>query len=389
MKKDYLLTPGPTPIPPQVAAAMARPMIHHRTPGYREIFSQVSEALKTVFQTKHMVMTFTSSGTGAMESAVVNLLGPGDGAIVVTGGKFGERWLKLCERYGASVVEVGVPYGQAAHPAQVQDALKGRLNKGKGPKHIKAVFATLCETSTGVTHDIRAIGEIVHATDAVLVVDAISGLGADELKTDAWHCDVVVSGSQKGLMLPPGLAFASVSPKAWAVVERVKTPRFYFDWTKYRQALADEDTPFTPAISLVVALADAIRLIQTEGLPAVLARHARLAKATREAVAALGLQLFAERPSNAITAVCVPTGVDAKKLVTRMRDLYGVTITGGQGEMDGKIFRIAHVGYMERFDTIVAIAALEMALSDLGFPVTRGKGVAEAERILVEGNSKP
>lgn len=385
MKKDYLLTPGPTPVPPEVAAVLAKPIIHHRTPAYRAIFSRVSEELKAVFQTKHPVLTFTASGTGAMESAVVNLLSPGDGTVVVNSGKFGERWAKLCEQYGASLVEIKVPYGQAVNPATVQEALKGKLNKGKGPKHIKAVYTTLCETSTGVVNDVKAIGDIVHATDAVLVVDAISGLGADELKTDAWHCDVVVAGSQKGLMLPPGLSFVSVSPKALALVEKAKTPRFYYDWAKYQKALADEDSPFTPAISLVIALDEALRLIQAEGLPVVLARHARLAKATREAVTALGLQLFADRPSNAITAVCVPTGVDGKKLVGRMRDVYGPTIAGGQGEMDGKIFRIAHLGYMERFDVIAAIAGLEMALGDLGFPVTRGKGVAEAERVLAEG----
>ena len=385
MKKDYLLTPGPTPIPPDVSAVLAKPILHHRTPAYRAIFANVSEDLKALFQTKHPVLTFTASGTGAMESAVVNLLAAGDGAVVVNGGKFGERWTQLCERYGVDVIEVKAPYGQAVNPAAVQDALKGKLSKGKGPKHLKAVFTTLCETSTGVVHDIKALGDIVHATDAVLVVDAISGLGADELKTDAWHCDVVVSGSQKGLMLPPGLAFASVSPKALAAAEKVKTPRFYYDWAKYRQALADEDSPFTPAISLVIGLAESIRLLQAEGWPNVLARHARLAKATREAVTALGLQLFADRPSNAITAVCVPTGVDGKKLVSRMRDVYGVTIAGGQGEMDGKVFRIAHLGYMERFDVIVGIAALEIALGEMGFPVARGKGVAEAERLLVEG----
>ncbi|MBI4355296.1 MAG: alanine--glyoxylate aminotransferase family protein [Candidatus Omnitrophica bacterium] len=381
MRKEYLLTPGPTPLPPEVQAALARPIIHHRTPAYRALFEEVLAGIQYVLQTKATTMMFTSSGTGAMEAAVVNLLSPGDRALVISGGKFGERWTELCEAYGVEPLIVEVPYGQALDVDHLRRRMKKDIKlKRKGG--FKAVFATLSETSTGVVHDIQALGALIKDLPAVLVVDAISGLGADELKPDQWGVDVVIAGSQKGLMIPPGLAFASVSPKAWALVERAALPRYYFDFRRYRKALEDQDTPFTPAVSLVVALDEALQLLRKEGLDKVLSRHRMLAMATRTAIKGLGLELFAHRPSNALTAVKVPLGVDGKRLVGYLRDQLGVTIAGGQGEMAGKVFRIAHLGYMAQFDIIIAIAAIEMGLLELKYKVKLGNGVRVAEEIL-------
>lgn len=378
MQKKYLLAPGPTPVPPEVLAAMAQPIIHHRTPEYREIFAEVNEGLKYVFQTKNDVLTFAASGTGAMEAAVANLLSPGDKALVVEGGKFGERFREIGEAYGVEVVPIKVEWGKAVELVLMRQKLKEE-------REIKAVFTTLCETSTGVVNDIKAMGEIVSGEEAVLVVDAISGLGAMELQSDDWNVDVVVAGSQKGLMIPPGLAFASVSEKAWKLAKESKLPKYYFSFLKAKESLDKTDHPFTPAISLVIALREALRKIREEGLENVLYRHARLARATRAAVTALGLKLFAtEAPSNAVTAVKVPEGIDGVALVKNMREKYGVTIAGGQSQLKGKIFRIAHLGYADTFDLSVAISALEMALSELGYKVELGAGVKAAEEVLLK-----
>lgn len=378
MQKKYLLAPGPTPVPPEVLAAMAQPIIHHRTPEYREIFAEVNEGLKYVFQTKNDVLTFAASGTGAMEAAVANLLSPGDKALVVEGGKFGERFREIGEAYGVEVVPIKVEWGKAVELVLMRQKLKEE-------REIKAVFTTLCETSTGVVNDIKAMGEIVSGEEAVLVVDAISGLGAMELQSDDWNVDVVVAGSQKGLMIPPGLAFASVSEKAWKLAKESKLPKYYFSFLKAKESLDKTDHPFTPAISLVIALREALRKIREEGLENVLYRHARLARATRAAVTALGLKLFAtEAPSNAVTAVKVPEGIDGVALVKNMREKYGVTIAGGQSQLKGKIFRIAHLGYTDTFDLSVAISALEMALSELGYKVELGAGVKAAEEVLLK-----
>ena len=378
MQKKYLLAPGPTPVPPEVLAAMARPIIHHRTPEYREIFAEVNEGLKYVFRTKKDVLTFAASGTGAMEASVANLLSPGDRVLVVEGGKFGERFREIGEAYGVEVVPIEVEWGKAVEPEVIRTKLKEEGD-------IKAVFTTLCETSTGVVNDVRAIGEIVKVEEAVLVVDAISGLGAVELRSDDWHVDVVVAGSQKGLMIPPGLAFVSVSEKAWKLARESKLPKYYFSFLKAKESLDKTDHPFTPAISLVIALREALRKMKEEELDNILCRHARLARATRAAVVALGLKLFApEAPSNAVTAVKVPEGIDGVALVKNMRQKYGVTIAGGQSQLKGKIFRIAHLGYADTFDLTVAISALEMALSELGYKVELGMGMKAAEEVLLK-----
>ena len=364
MRQDRLLTPGPTPLPPQVREALARPIIHHRTSQYRAIFKRVLQGMQTVMQTSQPVICFTSSGTGAMEASVVNLLSPGDEAIVILGGKFAERWQELCRVYGISVVPIAVAYGHVVDPAQVAEALKAH------PK-AKAVFATLCETSTGVVHDIQAIAAVTRNSPAVLVVDAISGLLADDCQTDAWGIDVVVSGSQKGLMLPPGLAFLCLSQRAWRMVEQSKTPRYYTDLRLYRKSLADDDTPFTSGVSLVIALDEALKLVLAAGVPQTIRKFAQIAHGTRAGVTALGLGLFAKRPSNGVTAVTVPQDVDGKQLVKLMYDDSGVMVAGGQGEMAGKLFRIAHMGYISSEDVAAALAALEQALAKLGYRVQR------------------
>ena len=382
MKKAYLLTPGPTPVPEDVLSAMARPIFHHRTPQYQAIFMEVHRGLQEVFRTRQSVHTFASSGTGAMEAAVANLLSPGDRALVIKGGKFGERFAEICQAYGIQVTSVEVPYGQAVRPNAVEAAL------AKDPS-IKVVFTTLCETSTGVVHPIESIAKVVSKTPAVLVVDAISGLLACPLETDAWGVDVVVVGSQKGLMLPPGLGFISVSEKAWNLVEASRSPRYYFDLRFCKKAMAAQDTPFTPPVSLVVGLKAALDLILKEGVDAMLARHANLAAATRAAAAALGLELFApDAPSEAVTALKSPAGVDSGKIIKMMRDEYGVSIAPGQAEMKGKVFRIAHMGYIQPFDLILGISCLEIVLTRLGVPITLGAGVRAVEESLLAAKTE-
>jgi len=372
--KRYLLTPGPTPVPERVLLASAQPVIHHRTPEYGRMLSENIEGLKYVLQTKNDVFIFTASGTGAMEACVVNLLSPGDKALVVNTGAFGRRWVNIIDSFGLKPEVIEYPWGKAAKPQDVQKKLKDIPG-------IKAVFTQNTETSTGVVNDIEAIGKIVAGTEAVLVVDAVSGLGGQELKTDEWKVDVVASGSQKGLMLPPGLAFVSISKKAWKLVESSKLPKFYWDLKAYKKSLDEErETPYTSAVNLLLGLQESLRMIREEGLERILRRHAVLASATRAGVEAIGLELFAEAPCNVVTAIKVPEGVDGGRLVRMMSDDYGVGIAGGQREYKGKIFRIAHLGYMDRFDVIIGLSALEIALNKLGYKLEVGKAVAAAEK---------
>ncbi|MCM8766222.1 MAG: alanine--glyoxylate aminotransferase family protein [Candidatus Omnitrophica bacterium] len=378
MRKQLLLTPGPTPVPPEVSLAMAVPIIHHRTSEYRAIFEEVIKGLKYVFQTENDVFTFASSGTGAMESAVVNLLSPKDKVITVEGGKFGERWTEICKSYGIEPIVIEVPWGEAVEPEEIAQILEKN-------SQIKAVFTTLCETSTGVVNDVRRIAEITAKHKAVLVVDAISALASIELRTDAWGVDIVVAGSQKGLMLPPGLSFLSISPKAWELVKEAKSPRYYFDLKEAKKALEKIDTPFTPAVTLIIGLREALRLIQKEGLENIWERHALMAEATRKAMLALGLELFAKAPSDAVTAVKVPQGIDGENLVKLLRQKYGVSIAGGQAELKGKVFRIAHMGYITPEDILLTLSCLEIALNEMGFKTPLGKGVKVAEEIFSRG----
>src|SRR3989338_5812250 len=358
-KRNILLTPGPTPVPPEVLRVMAEPIFHHRTPRYRLLFLYVSEVLKTVFCTKQSVYTFTSSGTLAMEASIVNFLSSGDKVITLEAGKFGERWTEITKRYQLNVVTIKAPYGDTVSPGEVEKVLK--LNPDT-----KAVYGTLCETSTGVLLDIESITKIVSKTQAIFVVDAISGLGADRLEMDGWNVDVVVSGSQKGLMIPPGLAFLAASQKAWGLNKSAKLPRYYTDLARCETSLKDWDTPFTPALTLVLALREALAQIHKEGIEKVWMRTAKLAEETRQAVQKLGLELFSKQPANTLTAVKVPPGINGEKLISTMRDEKGVTMAGGQGEMKGKVFRISHMGFITESDIRTGISVLKETLQELG-----------------------
>ena len=378
MLKRYLLAPGPTPVPPEVLLAMAKPMTHHRAPEFDKLFGEVREDLKWLFQTRNDVLILASSGTGGMEGAVSNFLSPGDKAISINGGKFGERWTKLCKTFGAQVHEIKVEWGRAVDPQAVADQLK------KDPG-IKAVYVQASETSTGVAHDVKALAEIVkRCEETILVVDAITALGVLDLKTDAWGLDVVVTGSQKALMLPPGLAFVSASEKAWRLAEKAKNASFYFNLKKERDSQQKNQTAYTPAVSLILGLKEVLTILKGEGLEAVFSRHASLARAMREGIQAAGLSLFPkERPSDALTAIAAPDGVDGQAVYKNLRTQYGMTAAGGQDHLKGKIFRISHMGYVDSFDVITALAAVEMVVKGLGFPVKLGSGVAKAQDIFM------
>ncbi len=378
MQKKYLLAPGPTPVPPEALLAMAMPIIHHRAPDFLPVLESAKKGLQWLYQTKNDVLILCSTGTGGMVGSVNNFLTPGDDVLVVNGGKFGERWTKICQAYGMKVEEIAVEWGYAVKPESVEAALK------KNPK-IKAVFVQANETSTGVYHDVKALAAIVKKTDAIFVVDAISALVAHDIRTDEWGIDVMIGGSQKGVMLPPGLAFVSVSDKAWKMADTARTPKFYFNFKKERENLAKNQTLFTSAVTLIIGLNECVKMLQAEGLDKVFARHERLAKATRAGAGALGLKLFPkESPSNALTAIEAPAGVDGQAIYKDLRVKYGITGAGGQDKLKGKIFRIAHLGYADTFDVITAIAGIEMVLKGLGHPVKLGTGVGAAQEILMK-----
>jgi aspartate aminotransferase-like enzyme len=377
MIKKQLFSPGPTPVPERVLLAMAGPVMHHRDPGYEVLFQEVREGLKYVFQTKQEVLVLASSGTGAMEAAVCNTLSRGDEALVVRGGKFGERWGEICEAYGVNFTPLDVTWGEAVDPAAIKKALDAKPT-------IKAVLVQASETSTGVMHPIREIADIVkQRAGTILIVDAISALGVSDLPMDQWGLDVVVSGSQKALMLPPGLAFIALSAKAWGFAEKANLPKFYFNLKEELAVAQKNQSQFTPAISLIVGLREALKMLKEEGLENVFKRHALLARATREAAKALGLELFAPTaPSDALTAIKAPEGVDGKKLKKNFEDQFGLIIAGGQSQLKGKIIRIAHIGYFQSLDIIQAVSTLELVLKGLGYPVKLGAGVKAAEEIL-------
>lgn len=378
MKKTFLFTPGPTQIPPEVVLAEASPMIHHRTSEFSDIFANVSEDLKYIFQTKDgEVFTFASSGTGGMEACVVNSVSRGDKAIVISGGKFGERWAQLCETYGVNVVKIEVENGKAVN----LDILKETIQK---ESDAKAVFATLSETSTGVVHDIESIAKVVKSNNLLLVVDGISGIGVQPFKMDDWGVDIAVTGSQKGFMLPPGLAFVCVAKSAWESIKKSDLPKYYWNFKKMQKALSNKTTAYTPAISLIMAAGKSIEMIKNEGIENVWSRHARLANATREGAKALGLELFAGDDSgNVLTSIKIPEGVTFDAGIKKLRDETGVTIAGGQDELKGKMFRIGHMGYVNDFDIILAMSAVEKILQENGYKVELGKGISKVQEILV------
>jgi aspartate aminotransferase-like enzyme len=357
---------------------MAEPIMHHREPEFEKIFSEIREGLKYLFQTKNEVLIFTSSGTGAMEGAVSNLLSKGDKALVVRGGKFGERWGEICKAYGIEFIPVDVEWGKGVDPDKIQEILKSNPS-------IRAVYTQASETSTGVKHPIKEIAEIVKKhNETIIVVDAITGIGVFNIPMDEWGLDVVVSGSQKALMLPPGLAFAALSDKAWKFVERSDLPKYYFNFKKELKSAQKNQSSYTPAISLFVGLRETLNMIRKEGLEGVFQRHEKLAAATRAAVKGLGLELFApETPSNALTAVKIPPGIDGLKLQDLFFEKFGITVAEGQDRAKGKIIRIAHLGYYERLDMVMVISALEMLLKEMGYDFELGKGVKAAEEILM------
>jgi aspartate aminotransferase-like enzyme len=378
MLKRYLLAPGPTPVPPEALLAMAMPIIHHRSPDFLPVLDSAKKGLQWLYQTKNDVLIICSTGTGGMVGSVNNFFSPGDRALVVNGGNFGERWTKICKAYHLNAEEIKIDWGYAVKPAEVEKALQ------RDPS-IKGVFVQASETSTGVYHDIKALADIVKKYEGtILVVDAISALVAHDLRMDEWGIDVMIGGSQKGLMLPPGLAFVGVSEKAWAFAEKATSPKFYFNFLKERESLAKNQTSFTSPVTLIIGLNESLKILQAEGLENAVARHEKLANATREAVKALGLEMFSkESPSSAVTAIKSPAGIDGQEIYKNLRVKYGITAAGGQGQAKGKIFRIAHLGYAGTFDVITAVAGVEMVLKGLGYPLKLGTGVAAAQELLM------
>jgi serine---pyruvate transaminase len=371
-QKRYLLTPGPTPVPPEVLAALAEPVIHHRSPDFKALFADTRIRLRQVFRTANEVLMFTSSGTGAFESAVVNLLSPGEKVLAVSHGNFGTRWQKLATVFGCDVVELNYAWGDAPRADDVARAL--------ADSGAEIVLLVHSETSTGVVSDIEALVDACNAAGAISVVDAISSLGAVPLETDGWGVDVVVTGSQKALMTPPGLAFASVSDRAWAKVETATLPRFYWDWTRARVEQEKDNTSFTPATSTVVALNVALQAILAEGLENVFARHVALGRACRAGAKAMGLELYSPDDDSAavLTGIFMPDGVDAVELRLALRDRYGITIAGGHGDIVNRLVRIGHIGYVDVFDITTALAAIELQLVDMGATIERGAALAAA-----------
>jgi aspartate aminotransferase-like enzyme len=378
-EKRYLVTPGPTPVPPEVLAATARPMIHHRGPDFRATLARVVERLKQVFLTENEMLTFTSAGTGVMESALQNLSSPGDRVLVVSHGYFGERFAALADAYGCDLTHLRYPWGETPSADEVGE----KLDEMGGAK---AVFLTHSDTSTGVVSDIRSIAERLNGTEALLVVDAISSLAAVPLETDVWGLDVVITSSHKALMCPPGLAFASVSGRALEAARLATAPRYYFDWERTRAAQEKGENPFSPAISLYLGLDVALGMLLDEGLESAFERHVRLGRACRAGVKAMGLELFSPDEDRAavVTAIRMPGDVDGQAVVLSMRERSGVTIIGGQGELRGKIVRIGHIGYVDVFDVTTALAALEVAMVEVGADIERSVAVTAAVEAFAE-----
>jgi aspartate aminotransferase-like enzyme len=380
--KFRLLTPGPTPVPEETLLELAKPVFFHRTPEFRQLLAEVLVDLQYVFQTRNPILPLTSSGTGGLEAAIANCLPQGSKAICLIAGRFGERWRNICKAFGVEAVSVTVPYGQAVQPEQLAKALKDHPDA-------LAVCATLSETSTGVAHDIAAFGKLVAPTPAVLLIDSISGLGAMECRTDDWQIDINVTGSQKALMLPPGLAFVSVSDKAWKLIERNPAPRaFYFDLKKAKANLANNDTPYTPAHTLIRALKVSLKRIRAEGIENLWARQARNAAAARAGFQAMGLELFAARPADGLTVAKMPPGIDSTALLGKLEKQYGLKLANGQDTLKGKIIRLAHMGYIDQFDVLAALAGVELVLREMGHQLEPGCGVAAAQKVLA-GESRP
>jgi aspartate aminotransferase-like enzyme len=384
--KQYLMTAGPTPLPPRVSTAMAAPILYHRDPAGVELYARVLQRLPAIFQTKNDVLLFAASGSGAMEAAVANLVRPGDPVLACSAGKFGERWIELADAYGARTVRYEPGWGRRLDPAEIDRLLEQNPD-------VELVCATLSETSTGIVHDVQAIAEVTKAHDALLAIDAVSGLGAVELKQDEWGIDVVAAGSQKALMCPPGIALCSVSDRALEHAASRPGGRYYFDFTTTAENQRQDppNSPFTPPVTLLQALDVALDMIEEEGLENVFARHALLAKATRAGAHAMGLELYGDpdERANVVTAVELPEDIDGGKVPKILRDRYGITANGGQGRLKGKIVRIAHTGYFGAFDIVVSLAGLEMTLAGLGHQLDLGAGPGAAQQVFLEAGVAP
>ena len=376
MRKPRLMTPGPAPVPEEVLLELARPVIHHRSDEAKEVIKEVTTGLKDVFQTKNDVLILTASGTGAMEAAMVNVVPPGKKAIVLAAGYFGARWASIAKAYGIEAVTLETEWGQPVDPDTVENALK------QHPDAV-GVFGTLSETSTATGHPVEAIGKIVGKTDAVFAVDGISGVGAMECRTDAWGIDLLAVGSQKALMLPPGLAFLAVSEKAWKKVDAFDAKSFYFNLKTARKKAKESDTPFTPAHTLILALRESLRMIRAEGIEKVWERHRRLSEACQAGVKALGLELFSGRPAEGLTAFRVPEGLKDSAIRKGLAERFGITVVGGQDKLKGQIIRVGHMGYMDELDVVSGLAALEIVLNDLGHDVEPGRGVTAAQQVFL------
>jgi aspartate aminotransferase-like enzyme len=380
--KSRLLTPGPTEVPHNVFTAMANALWHPRSAEFAELLRDVSGKLATLFCTRNDVLTLTSSGTGAMEAAVVNFLRRGDRVITVDGGKFGERWGEIAGIYGLNAVTLKIPWGEAADAEQLASLLRQHAD-------VAAVFLTHTETSTGVVFDIAALAAAARQeSDALVIVDGISSIGVLPFRTDDWGVDICVSGSQKGMMTPPGLAFMAVSERAWAKAVNSDLPKFYFDALKARDGLTYGFTTWTPAVTLIAGLHEALAMILEEGLEQCWARFAMLARATRAAATSVGLGLYAKSPSDAVTAVKVPKSIDGRKVVEHLRRDYGVRVADGQERLKGKIFRVAHMGYLDKLDMIAFASALELALRDCGWPSEIGAAVSAVQGVYAEAGGK-
>jgi aspartate aminotransferase-like enzyme len=382
IRKQRLLTPGPTPLYPPALHAMMASDIHHRTEDFRNVYKSALADLKEVYGTQNDVLCFAASGTGAMDASVSNLFSRGDKVIVCTAGKFGERWAEIAKAYGLQANVLKAEYGDVVTPDRVQDALKAE-------PATKGVFIQASETSTGAEHDVKTIGEIVKKTDAIFVVDAITGLGTMPLDIDGWGLDVLIGGSQKAFMIPPGLAFLSVSPKAWQFAEKADLPHYYFNLKKEKKSADGGESSWTPATSLVLALGEALKYMKKVGMANMVENAQLLAEATRAAATELGLELFAKRPGSSVTAVKAPAGMDSGAIVKGFRERFGAIIANGQGTMKGQIFRMAHLGYFDFADMFGIIAGLELILRANGREVELGKGVAAVQRVYEKAKAQP
>jgi aspartate aminotransferase-like enzyme len=376
MRKPRLMTPGPAMVPEDVLLELARPVFHHRSSEAKQVMTEVIEGLKEVFQTQNDVLILTASGTGAMEAAVVNAVPPGGKAVVLSAGHFGARWTSICKAFSVNAVVLETEWGRPVDPEQVAQALRAHPDT-------TCVLGTLSETSTGTGHPVERIGRIVAETPALFAVDGISGVGAMECHTDVWGIDLLCVGSQKALMIPPGLAFVSVSPKAWARIDAFESHSYYFNLKAARKKVKEFDTPYTPAHTLILALRMALRKIKEEGIENIWERHRRMSEACQAGIQALGLELFSARPAEGLTAFRVPEGLKEAQIRSRLAERFGISTVGGQDKLKGKIIRIGHMGYTDEIDVVGALAALEMTLAELGHDVEPGQAVTAAQQVLI------